>query len=55
MFDLKIAKPTIKEFESYKRTLLEWIVSYFYQYPKSVVFTMIAIPHNPYESKPYAL
>jgi len=54
MFDLKTAKPNIKEFESYKRTLLEWIASYFYQYPKSTVFTMIAIPYNPYEPKPYA-
>jgi type II restriction enzyme len=54
MFDLKTAKPNIKEFESYKRTLLEWIASYFYKYPKSTVFTMIAIPYNPYEPKPYA-
>jgi len=54
MFDLKTAKPNIKEFESYKRTLLEWTASYFYQYPKTVVFTMIAIPYNPYEPKPYA-
>jgi len=54
MFDLKTVKPNIKEFESYKRTLLEWIASYFYQYPKSTVFTMIAIPYNPYEPKPYA-
>ena len=54
MFDLKTVKPNIKEFESYKRTLLGWIASYFYQYPKSTVFTMIAIPYNPYEPKPYA-
>jgi len=54
MFDLKTAKPNIKEFESYKRTLLEWTASYFYQHPKSKVFTMIAIPYNPYEPKPYA-
>ena len=54
MFDLKTVKPNIKEFESYKRTLLEWIASHFYQYPKSTVFTMIAIPYNPYEPKPYA-
>ena len=54
MFDLKTVKPNIKEFESYKRTLLEWTASYFYQHPKSEVFTMIAIPYNPYEPKPYA-
>jgi len=53
MFDLKTVKPNIKEFESYKRTLLEWTASYFYQHPKSEVFTMIAIPYNPYEPKPY--
>jgi len=53
MFDLKTAKPNIKEFESYKRSLLEWIASYFYQYPQSEIFTMVAIPYNPYEPKPY--
>lgn len=54
LFDLKTAKPNITEFKSYKRTLLEWLAIYFYQNPKAKVNTLIAIPYNPYEPKPYA-
>lgn len=53
LFDLKTAKPNITEFKSYKRTLLEWLAIYFYQNPKAKVNTLIAIPYNPYEPKPY--
>lgn len=53
MFDLKTVKPNITEFKSYKRTLLEWLAVYFYKKPKDKVNTLIAIPYNPYEPKPY--
>lgn len=34
--------------------MLEWLAIYFYQNPKAKVNTLIAIPYNPYEPKPYA-
>ena len=54
MFDLKTVKPNKTDFVSYKRNLLEWLAVYFYQYPKAKVKTMISIPYNPYEPRPYA-
>lgn len=53
MFDLKTVKPNKGDFISYKRNMLEWLAVYFYQYPKAKVNTLISIPYNPYEPKPY--
>ena len=54
MFDLKTVKPNKGDFISYKRNLLEWAAVYFYQNQNVKVKTLIAIPYNPYEPKPYA-
>jgi len=53
LFDLKSAKPNIGEFKGFKRTLLEWTASVLASTPKAKVNTVIAIPYNPYEPKPY--
>ena len=54
MFDLKTVKPNTGNFISYKRNMLEWLAVYFYQYPNAKANTLISIPYNPYEPKPYA-
>lgn len=54
MFDLKTVKPNKGDFISYKRNMLEWLGVYFYQHPQVRVNTLISIPYNPYEPKPYA-
>lgn len=54
MFDLKTVKPNKGDFISYKRNMLEWLAVYFYQYPQAKANTLISIPYNPYEPKPYA-
>lgn len=54
MFDLKTVKPNKGDFISYKRNMLEWLGVYFYQHPDATVNTLISIPYNPYEPKPYA-
>ncbi len=51
---MKTVKPNKGDFISYKRNLLEWLAIYFYQNQKAKVKTLIAIPYNPYEPKPYA-
>lgn len=53
MFDLKTVKPNKGDFISYKRNMLEWLAVYFYQHPKAKVNTLISIPYNPYQPKPY--
>ncbi|HCJ66126.1 MAG TPA: TdeIII family type II restriction endonuclease [Elusimicrobia bacterium] len=53
MFDLKTVKPNKGDFISYKRNMLEWLAVYFYQNQKAKVNTLISIPYNPYEPKPY--
>jgi len=53
LFDLKTAKPNISNFKDFKRTLLEWIGIELANDPKSNVNSLIAIPYNPYEPKPY--
>ncbi len=54
MFDLKTVKPNKGDFIFYKRNMLEWLAVYFYQHPSAKVNTLISIPYNPYEPKPYA-
>lgn len=53
MFDLKTVKPNKGDFISYKRNMLEWLAVYFFQNPKAEANTIISIPYNPYEPKPY--
>ena len=53
MFDLKTVKPNITDFVSFKRHMLEWLAVYFFQNPQTKVNTIISIPYNPYEPKPY--
>lgn len=51
--DLKPVKPSWNHIEGYKRTLLEWTATELARDPEVVVNTMIGIPYNPYEPKPY--
>jgi len=53
LFDLKTAKPNVGGFREFKRTLLEWTAAVLASNPKTKVSTLIAIPYNPYEPKPY--
>ncbi len=53
MFDLKTVKPNKGDFISYKRNMLEWLAVFFYQNPTAKANTIISIPYNPYEPKPY--
>ena len=53
LFDLKTVKPNKGNFKEFKRTLLEWTAAELAREPKVVVNTMIGIPYNPYEPKPY--
>ena len=53
LIDLKTAKPNKNDFRSYKRTLLNWVGVTLAQNPYAKVNTLIAIPYNPYEPKPY--
>lgn len=52
-FDLKTAKPNISNFKDFKRTLLEWTAIALTQNNNLKLNTIIAIPYNPYEPKPY--
>ncbi|NLT52739.1 MAG: TdeIII family type II restriction endonuclease [Ignavibacteria bacterium] len=54
LFDIKTAKPNKGGFKEFKRTLLEWTACVLAEYPKANVNTVIAIPYNPYEPKPYS-
>jgi len=53
LFDLKTAKPNVGQFQGFKRTLLEWVAVVLASNPMIKVNTIIAIPYNPYEPKPY--
>ncbi len=53
LFDIKTAKPNIGGFKEYKRTLLEWVAVILAENPNKQINTLIAIPYNPYEPKPY--
>lgn len=53
MFDLKTAKPNISNFKDFKRTLLEWVAIFLASSQSTKVNSLIAIPYNPYEPKPY--
>ncbi|WP_295155545.1 TdeIII family type II restriction endonuclease [uncultured Brachyspira sp.] len=53
LIDLKTAKPNKGEFQNYKRTLLEWTATALYFNNENNVHSMIGIPYNPYDPKPY--
>ena len=53
LIDLKTVKPNKGDFQKFKRTLLEWTAAELAKDPKVVINTMIGIPYNPYEPKPY--
>ncbi len=53
LIDLKTAKPNIGNFKEFKRTLLEWVAATLAANPNAKIQTLIAIPYNPYEPKPY--
>ena len=53
LIDIKTAKPNKGGFKEFKRTLLEWVATFLYQNPQAKINTLIAIPYNPYEPKPY--
>ncbi|EAL3917670.1 TdeIII family type II restriction endonuclease [Campylobacter upsaliensis] len=53
LIDIKTAKPNKGGFKEFKRTLLTWVASYAYANPQTEIHTLVAIPYNPYEPKPY--
>lgn len=54
LFDIKTAKPNKGGFKEFKRTLLEWSATVLAEKPHAKINTLIAIPYNPYEPKPYS-
>ncbi|GIZ15783.1 TdeIII family type II restriction endonuclease [Capnocytophaga catalasegens] len=54
LFDIKTAKPNKGGFKEFKRTLLEWVACVLAENPEAKINTLIAIPYNPYEPKPYS-
>ncbi len=54
LFDIKTAKPNMGGFKEFKRTLLEWVAVTLSENPNANIHTLIAIPYNPYEPKPYS-
>lgn len=54
LFDIKSAKPNRGNFLEYKRTMLRWVACVLSENPDAKVNTLIAIPYNPYEPRPYS-
>ncbi len=54
LIDIKTAKPNRGGFKEFKRTLLEWTATVLAENPTAKINTLIAIPYNPYEPKPYS-
>ncbi len=52
-FEIKTAKPNINEFTGIKKQMLDWIAMRGSEKPRAKVKTIVAIPYNPYEPKPY--
>lgn len=53
LFDLKTVKPNEANFGDFKKTLLEWCAIKLAQNPQAIVHSLLALPYNPYEPKPY--
>jgi len=51
--EIKTAKPNMDIFAAAKRKLLRWVALRFSQAADSELSTILAIPYNPYEPKPY--
>ncbi len=54
LFDIKTAKPNVGGFKEFKRTLLEWVAASLAIDPTVNINTIIAIPYNPDDPKPYS-
>ncbi|MCX6155411.1 MAG: TdeIII family type II restriction endonuclease [Candidatus Kapabacteria bacterium] len=54
LIDIKTAKPNKGGFQEFKRTLLEWVGVTLAANPDADIKTLVAIPYNPYEPKPYS-
>jgi len=54
LIDIKTAKPNKGGFQEFKRTLLEWTACILAKNPNEKINTLIAIPYNPYDPKPYS-
>ncbi len=54
LIDIKTAKPNKGGFKEFKRTLLEWAAVVLANNIEANVNTLVAIPYNPYEPKPYS-
>jgi hypothetical protein len=54
LIDIKTAKPNAGGFKEFKRTLLDWVATTLASNPVADIQTLIAIPYNPYEPKPYS-
>lgn len=52
-FEVKTAKPNINEFTGIKKQLLDWIAMRGSIKPEANIKTIVSIPYNPYEPKPY--
>lgn len=52
-FEIKTAKPNINEFTGIKKQMLDWIAMRGSINPKANIKTIVVIPYNPYEPKPY--
>ena len=52
--DIKTAKPNAGGFKEFKRTLLEWVACVLADDKDIDIHSIIAIPYNPYEPKPYS-
>lgn len=52
-FELKTVKANITEFTGIKKQLLDWIAMRGSINPDVKIKTVVAIPYNPYEPKPY--
>ena len=53
LFDLKTVKPNKGDFEKFKKTLLDWCAIALAKTPDLDIHSLIAIPYNPYEPRPY--
>lgn len=53
LIDIKTAKPNKGGFKEFKRTLLTWVGCFGLNNPSAEINSLIAIPYNPYEPKPY--
>jgi type II restriction enzyme len=53
LIDIKTVKPNIGSFISHKRTLLEWVAVESAKQDNRNIHSLIAMPYNPYEPKPY--